>query len=86
MAKDGSVDETIRSILEEIEPEAAYFSDIEGARSAYVVDTDDASRMLAMAQPFIVGPGAAIRIYPVKTQEDLGKAVPAVEHAAQTCG
>jgi hypothetical protein len=32
LAKDGSLGETIQSILEEIQPEAAYFVDMDGAR------------------------------------------------------
>jgi hypothetical protein len=32
LAKAGSLGSTIQSILEELKPEAAYFSDIEGAR------------------------------------------------------
>ena len=47
---------------------------------------DDASQMPAMAEPFFVGSGAAIRIHPVTTQEDLGKAAPESEHAAQRYG
>ena len=44
LAKPGSLHSTIESIMEELKPEAAYFSDIEGARVGYiVVNMDDAS-------------------------------------------
>ena len=32
LAREGSLGQTIQSILEEIEPEAAYFADMDGAR------------------------------------------------------
>jgi hypothetical protein len=50
LAKNGTLGETIQSIMEELEPEAAYFSDIEGARGGYiVVNMDDASQIPAIA-------------------------------------
>lgn len=87
MARDGTLGSTIQSILEELQPEAAYFSDIEGARGGYiVVNMDDASRIPAMAEPLFLGLGATIQIHPVMTPEDLGKATPAIEQAARRYG
>ena len=52
MIKDGSLPETIQTILEDLKPEAAYFSDIEGARGGYlVINMDDASQMPALRTP-----------------------------------
>jgi hypothetical protein len=87
LAKNGSLGSTIQSIMEELEPEAAYFSDIEGARGAYiVVNMDDASQIPAMAEPLFLGLGATIQVHPVMTPEDLGKGAPAIEQAAQRYG
>ena len=87
LAKNGTLGETIRSIMEELEPEAAYFSDIEGARGGYfIVNMDDASQIPAMAEPLLLGLGATIHFHPVMTPEDLEKAAPAIDQAAQKYG
>jgi hypothetical protein len=87
LAKNGTLGETIQSIMEELEPEAAYFSDIEGARGGFiVVNMDDASQIPAMAEPLFIGLGATIQVHPVMTPEDLGRATPAIEQAAQKYG
>jgi hypothetical protein len=87
LAKNGSLGSTIQSILEELKPEAAYFSDIEGARGGYiVVNMDDASQIPAIAEPLFLGLGATIQVHPVMIPEDLDKATPAIEQAARTYG
>jgi hypothetical protein len=84
LAKDGTLGQTIRSILEEIGPEAAYFGDTEGARGGYlVVNMDNASQIPAMAEPLFLGLDATVQIHPVMTAEDLGKASSAIDQAAQ---
>ena len=83
-AKAASLDSTIQSIMEELKPEAAYFSEIEGARSGYIViNMDDASQISAIAEPLFLGLGAAIQVHRVMTPEELGQATPAIEQAAQ---
>jgi hypothetical protein len=75
--------------MEKLKPEAAYFSDIEGARGGYiVVSMDDASQIPAMAEPLFLGLGATIQIHPVMTPEDVGKATPEIriEPPAQAQG
>jgi hypothetical protein len=87
LAKNGTLGETIKTIMEELQPEAAYFSDIEGARGGYiVVEMDDASQIPAMAEPLFLGLGATIQVHPVMTPEDLAKGTPAIEQAAQKYG
>jgi hypothetical protein len=87
LARNGTLGETIRSIMEELKPEAAYFSDIEGARGGYiVVNMDDASQIPAMAEPLFLGLGATIQVHPVMTPEDLAKGTPAIEQAARKYG
>ena len=85
--KDGSLPQTIQSILEELKPEAAYFGGIEGARGGYlVVNMDDASQMPAFAEPLFLGLGATIQAHPVMVPEDLEKAGPDLEQVAQKYG
>ena len=74
LAKTGRLDATIHSIMEELNPEAAYFSDIEGARVGYiVVNIDDASQISSKVEPLYLGLGAAIQVHRVMTTEELGK-------------
>jgi hypothetical protein len=87
LTKARSLDAIIHSIMEELKPEAAYFSDIEGARVGYiVVNMDDASQIAAIVEPLYLRLGAAIQVYRVMTPEDLGKATPAIEQASQKYG
>jgi hypothetical protein len=87
LAKDGSLGQTIQSILEEIQPEAAYFADMDGARGGYmVVNMDDASQIPAIAEPLFLGLDATIKAHAVMTPDDLGTATPAIDQAAQRYG
>ncbi len=44
LIKEGRLGETMQPILEQLRPEAAYFTDVEGARGGYMlVNMDDAS-------------------------------------------
>src|SRR5215217_2489979 len=87
LAKNGTLGETIKTIMEELQPEAAYFSDIDGARGGYiVVEMEDASQIPAMAEPLFLGLGATILVNEVMTTEDLAKGTPAIEQAAQKYG
>ena len=50
--KDGSFAQNLQSIMEELKPEAAYFTDVDGARGGYfIVNMDDASELPAKAEP-----------------------------------
>ena len=85
--KEGNFPQTIQSIMEELKPEAAYFTDMDGARGGYfIVNMDEASDLPAIAEPLFFGLGATIKVQLVMTPEDLQKATPALEQAAQKYG
>lgn len=85
--KDGSFSQTLQSIMEELKPEATYFTEMDGARGGYlIVNMDDASDLPAMAEPLFFGMGASIKVRLVMTPEDLQKASPALEQAARKYG
>ena len=87
MAREGNLRPTVQSIVEEIKPEVAYFCPMEGARGGYLVlNMDDASQIPAMAEPLFIGVDATVQIHPVMTAEDLERATPAIEQAAQRYG
>ena len=76
MVKNGTLGETIQTILEDIKPEAAYFSDIEGARGGYfVVNIDDASQIPATAEPFLLKAGATVQMHPRNDPRSLGEVI-----------
>lgn len=85
--KDGSLGPTLQSILEKLEPEAVYLCTVDGRRGGYIVlDMEDASQIPAVAEPFFLAFGASVEIEPVMTPEDLAKATPAIQEAAQAYG
>src|SRR5215204_4679140 len=87
LTREGNLSQTVQSIVEEINPEAAYFGDMEGARGGYLVlNMDDASQIPAIAEPLFLGLDATVQIHPVMTPEDLERATPAIEQAAQRYG
>jgi hypothetical protein len=62
---DGSLPNTLQSVLEDLKPEAAYFADIEGARGGYlVVNMDDASQIPAIADPLFLAIDATVQSPP----------------------
>lgn len=83
-AKAGKLGETIRAILAEMKPEAAYFTDDSGQRTGFIVlDMQDASQIPAIAEPWFLAFNASIEIHPVMVPEDLAKAGPAIERAVK---
>jgi hypothetical protein len=85
--KDGRFMPAFQSVLEDLQPEAAYFSDIEGARGGYlVINMDDASQIPAIAEPLFLGMGATVQIHPVFTPDDMPRVTEAIEQAVQKYG
>ena len=51
--KDGRFTPTLQSIMEDLQPEAAYFGPVEGARGGYlVVNIDNTPSFVLMRNPF----------------------------------
>lgn len=86
-ARAGKLGTIIQSILSDLKPEAAYFSDNEGQRAGYIfLDLKDASQIPAIAEPWFLAFNASIEIHPVMIPEDLMKAGPAIEAAVKKYG
>jgi hypothetical protein len=88
LIKEGRLGEAMAPILEDLQPEAAYFTDVEGSRGGYlVVNMEDASQIPAMTEPLLLGLGATIHLQPVMTPEDLqGAAGEAMQQMGQKYG
>jgi hypothetical protein len=72
--KDGSVGKKIQRILEELKPEATYFTGTDGHRGAIlIVDVPEASKIPALAEPWFLVFNATCQFHIAMTPEDLGK-------------
>jgi hypothetical protein len=84
-AKAGTLGSTIKQILADLKPEAAYFfADDAGQRSGSVVfDLKDTSQIPAIAEPWFLAFNAKISLRPVMNPEDLAKAGPDITKAVK---
>ena len=81
-AKAGTLGTTIHSILADLKPEAVYFTDDKGQRTALLfLEMQDASQIPAIAEPWLLAFNASIEIHPVMVPDDLAKASRAIEAA-----
>ena len=86
-AKAGKLGATIKDILTELKPEAAYFTDDKGQRTGYLfLEMKEASEIPAICEPWFMAFGAAIEIHPVMVVKDLVKAAPAIKKAVKKFG
>ncbi|WP_193164136.1 panthothenate synthetase [Microbulbifer hainanensis] len=73
--KDGSADSILNAILEASKPEAAYFTEQHGRRSAIlIVDLPDPSKIPALVEPWFLAFEADVEIRTVMTPDDLKQA------------
>ena len=68
----GALPKIMGEALERLKPEAAYFTTMNGLRTALMVfDMKDSSEMPSIAEPFFSGFSAAVTFSPVMTADDL---------------
>lgn len=73
--RDGSSGKALVKIIQELKPEAVYFTEMEGCRTAVlVIDLKDASEIPKCAEPFFLSFESKVEFHPVMTPEDLGRA------------
>jgi len=74
MARDGTVGQVLEEILEDIDPEVAYFYAPGGCRGCMlVVDMEDASAIPSIAEPFFLKFGARFEIHVAMSPADLAR-------------
>ncbi|MDH6624232.1 hypothetical protein M2271_002034 [Streptomyces sp. LBL] len=72
--RNGTLAKLIQESVEQIKPEAAYFTAEDGRRTAYMVfDMQDSSQMPVISEPFFLNLGAKITYTPVMNMEDVQK-------------
>jgi hypothetical protein len=84
VARAGNLGKTIQSILADLKPEAVYFTDDHGQRTAFLfLEMQDASQIPAIAEPWFLAFNASVEIHPVMVPEDLAKAGKAITAAVK---
>ncbi len=74
LVRQGTAGETIQGVLDEIKPSAAYFSEQDGHRGAFLlVDVPDAARIPRLAEPFFVRFDADVKFRICMSPEDLAR-------------
>ena len=72
--KDGSFGQVLERVMGRIEPEAAYFTAVDGKRTGLIFfDLKQPSDIPAIAEPFFMTVGAAIEFLPAMTADDVQK-------------
>ena len=72
VARSGNVGRKLAAILEDLKPEAAYFTGKDGNRGGYlIVDMASAADMPRIAEPWFLTFDATVEFLPVMTPADL---------------
>lgn len=73
--KDGTAGAKIKKAMDAIKPEAAYFTEINGKRTAILVlNLSDASQIPSLAEPLFLTFEADVKIHPAMTPANLERA------------
>ena len=73
--RDGSAGAKTRKILNALKPEAAYFSELNGKRTAFlVVNLSKPSQIPSLAEPWFLTFEAEVQFHPAMTPSDLERA------------
>jgi hypothetical protein len=82
--RDGSLGKKIQSMVADIKPEAAYFSDFDGKRTGYIFfEMKDSSQIPAIAEPWFLAFNAEVEFKPVMNGADLAKAQSGIDRAVK---
>ena len=81
---DGSLATTINSILGDLKPEAAYFAEENGARTAFIFfNLENSSQIPAVAEPWFLAFNAKVEFHPAMNLEDLKNGKPGFDNAVK---
>jgi len=70
--RDGSIAQTMETIVGTLQPEAAYFCPVDGKRGGYLVfNMEEESESVTKLEPLWLELGATIEIVPVMNVDDL---------------
>ena len=85
--RNGTLQSTLKSILDNLKPEAAYFSEEHGVRTGYIFfDMKNSSQLPAIAEPCFLALNAKLTVRPAMNLQDLAAAAPDMDKAVKTYG
>jgi hypothetical protein len=77
--REGRMTEVMRSTMEQLKPEAAYFGPDGGQRTAFIVfEMDDPSQLPAISEPLFSEFHATVEVFPVMDRDDLERGLSAL--------
>jgi hypothetical protein len=86
-ARRGTLGSTIKSILDDLKPGAAYFADDNGERTGYVIfDMKSSSELTAIAEPWFLAFNAKVSVKPTMNLQDLAEGSGGIERAVKAHG
>ena len=72
LIRDGSIGQSMETLLGNLQPEAAYFCPLDGKRGGFLVfDMADESELVTKLEPLWLELGATIETFPVMSADDL---------------
>ena len=86
-ARTGTLGTTIKNILDELKPEAAYFAEDNGERTGFIFfDMKESSQLPAIAEPWFHAFNAKLTLRPAMNARDLADAGSSIERAVKGYG
>ena len=83
----GTLGTTIQKILAGMKPEAAYFTEDGGDRTAWVFfDMQNSSELTSLAEPWFLAFNAKVTVRPAMNAEDLAEGQPGMQQAVKAYG
>ena len=83
LVQDGSIGQTMQTMIANVQPEAAYFCHIDGKRGGYLVaNFEDESELVTKLEPFFLELGAEVETFPVMNADELGAGLQNLEQSA----
>jgi hypothetical protein len=72
LVKDGSIGQTMESLMGNLQPEAAYFGPIDGKRGGFIViNMEEGSDVVTKLEHLCLELRATIELFPVATADEL---------------